>query len=122
MPRILLFGLQEYIAIANLFGALAAVEVEIINAVDALHIHGKPLESVGEFTRDRRAFDARDLLEIGELRHFHAVAPAFPAQAPGAESRAFPVVLNEADIMEMRIDADRCERPEVQVLNVRRRW
>ncbi len=98
---------QEHIAIADLVGALAAVEVEVVDAVDALHIHRKPLEPVGELARDRRAFDAGDLLEIGELRHFHAVAPAFPPEPPRAERRALPVVLDKTDVVQLRIDADR---------------
>ena len=101
--------------------ALAAVEIEIEDVVDALHIHRQPLEPVGQFARDRRAFEAGDLLEIGELRHLHAVAPAFPAEPPGAERRAFPVVLDEADVVELRIDADRVERVEIEVLQVGRR-
>ena len=52
---------------------------------------------------------------------FHAVAPALPAQPPGAERRALPIVLDEADVVQRRIDADRGERLQVQVLKVRRR-
>jgi hypothetical protein len=59
------------------------------------------------------ALEARDLLEIGELRDFHAVAPAFPAEPPGAQRRAFPVVLDEAQIVDRRIDADGVERLEI---------
>src|SRR6202035_2881534 len=98
-----------------LVGALAAIEIEIVDAVDALHIHREPLQPVSELARDRRAFDARDLLKISELRHFHAIAPAFPAQPPRAERRAFPVVLDETNVMQMRIDADRGERFEIEV-------
>ena len=98
--------------------ALAAVEVEVEDAVDALHVHRQPFEPVGQLARDRRAFEARDLLEVGELRHLHAVAPAFPAQPPGAERRRFPVVLDEADVVELGIDADGVERLEIEVLDV----
>ena len=52
----------------------------------------------------------RDLLEVGELRDLHAVAPALPAEPPGAERRALPVVLDEADVVQLRVDADRVER------------
>ena len=55
----------------------------------------------------RLAIEAADLLEIGELRDLHAVEPDFPAQAPGAERRRFPVVLDEADVVLARIDAER---------------
>ena len=52
------------------------------------------------------AVEAADLLEIGELRHLHAVAPHLPAEAPGAERRALPVVLDEADVVQLRVEAD----------------
>jgi hypothetical protein len=117
---IFLLGLQEDIAVGHLLGAFAAVEVEIIDVVDALDIHRQTLEAIGQFARDGRAFDAADLLEIGELADFHAVAPAFPAKPPGAERRAFPVVLDKADIMQQRIDADGGERAEIELLQVGR--
>src|SRR5579862_4055583 len=59
----------EHIAVFD----AGAVEVEVIDILDALHIHGEPLEPVGQLGRDRIAFDAADLLEIGELRHLHAI-------------------------------------------------
>ena len=37
-------------------------------------------DAVGDFAGDRLAVDAADLLEVGELRDFHAVHPDFPAQ------------------------------------------
>ena len=94
-------------------GAIEAIEVQVIDVFDALHIHGEALKAIGEFAGDGGAFDARDLLEIGELRHLHAVAPAFPSKAPGAERRAFPVVLDEADVVQGGIDADGGERLQV---------
>ena len=59
-----------------------------------------------------------DLLEVGELRHFHAVEPDFPAQAPGAEGRRFPVVFDEADVVDQRVQADVLQRAQVQFLEV----
>ena len=64
---------------------------------------------------------AAALLEVGELRHFHAVAPDFPAQPPGAERRALPVVLDETDVVQRGVDADRRQRAQVQFLEVGRR-
>src|SRR5580704_19249599 len=91
MPRVFLLGLEEYIAVGDLAGAFAAVEIELHDAVDPLQIAGKALQSVGELARNRRAFEARDLLKVSELRHFHTVAPAFPAEPPGPECRALPI-------------------------------
>ncbi|MEA3041183.1 MAG: hypothetical protein QOC65_672, partial [Sphingomonadales bacterium] len=42
------------------------------------------------------------------------------AEAPGAESRRFPIVLDEADIVLQWIDPDRLERAEIEGLEVRR--
>ncbi len=100
VPGVFLLGLQEHVAVCDFLVAVAAIEVEVHDAVDALQITGEPLEPVGELAGHRRAFDARDLLEVSELRYFHAVAPAFPPQAPRAERRAFPVVLDKADVMQ----------------------
>src|SRR6476659_11283947 len=72
VARIFLLGLKEYIAIGDLVLAPAAVEVEIEDAVDALHIHGEPLKTVGELARDGVAIETANLLEVGELRHLHA--------------------------------------------------
>src|SRR5579872_7234197 len=120
--RIFLLGLFEDIAIGDAFGAVASVEIDVVDALDALYIGGEAFEAVGEFARDRRAFDAGDLLEIGELRHFHAVAPAFPAQPPGAERRALPVVLDETNVVQAGVDADGFQRIEIELLQIVRRW
>ena len=103
--RIFALGLQEDVAV----GHAMAVEVEIVDVLDALDVHGQPLEAVGQLARDRAAVEAADLLEIGELRHLHAVAPDLPAQAPGAQGRAFPVVLDEAQVVQAGVDAQRVE-------------
>jgi hypothetical protein len=76
-----------------------------------LDVHGEAFEAVGELARDRLAVEAAHLLEIGELGHLHAVAPHFPAEAPGAERGRFPIVLDEADVVEERIDADAARLP-----------
>src|SRR4029079_9984811 len=91
---IFLFALQEHVAVGDLVLAFASVEIEIEDIVDALHIHGEALEAVSELARDRIAVEAADLLEVGELRPLHAVAPDFPAETPGAQRRALPIVLD----------------------------
>ncbi len=62
--------------------------------------------------------EAGDLLEIGELADLHAVAPALPAETPGAQRRAFPVVLDEADVVQLGVEADLGERLQVELLDV----
>jgi hypothetical protein len=119
--RIFLLGLEEHVAVGDLFRAGAAVEIDLVDAVDALHVHRQAFEAVGQLPRDRRAFEAGDLLKIGELRDLHAVAPAFPAQAPGAQRRALPIVLDEAHVVQRGVDADRGERFEIELLQVLRR-
>ena len=120
VPGIFLLGLQEHVAIGDLVGALAAVEVEVVDVLDALHIHGEAFEPIGQLARDRRALEARDLLEVGELADLHAVAPALPAEAPGAERRALPVVLDEADVVQRGSMPMAASEREVELLQVRR--
>src|SRR5690606_4191609 len=84
-------------------------------------IHRDALESVGDLAGDRPAVEAAGLLEIGELGDLHAVQPDLPAEPPGAERRRLPVVLDEADVMDQRIDAEARERTEIELLEVMRR-
>jgi hypothetical protein len=58
------------------------------------------------------------LLEVGELRDFHAVEPDFPAQAPGAQRRAFPVILDKAHVVLFQVQAQCLERTEIQVEDI----
>src|SRR5205807_6907612 len=94
--------------------------VEIEYAVHALHVHRQALKPVCQLTGDRGAFKSCDLLEIGELRYFHAVAPAFPAQSPRAQRWRFPVVLHEANIVQLGIYSDRIKRAQIEILQVER--
>ncbi len=106
--------LQEDLAIGQAFLG----ELEVIDVVHALDIHGQTLQPVGQLARDHIDLDAADALEIGELRHLHPVAPDLPAQAPGPHGRVLPVVLDEADVVQFRIDPDRRQRPQVQLLKI----
>ena len=81
-----------------------AAYVEVVHGVDVLQVHRDALEAVGELARDGPAVDAADLLEIRELADFQAVEPHLPAEAPGAERRRLPVVLDEAHV----VRSDRC--------------
>jgi hypothetical protein len=69
----------------------------------------------------RYEVDAAGLLEVGELGDLHAVEPDLPAEAPGAQGRRFPVVLDEADVVLFRIDAEAAQRVEIELEDVLRR-
>ncbi|MNE41678.1 hypothetical protein D3C80_1357600 [compost metagenome] len=112
--RLLTLVLEEDLAVGQAF----LVELQVIDVVDALNIHGQTLQPVGQLARDHVDLDAADALEIGELRHLHAVAPDLPAQAPGADGGVFPVVLDEADVVQLGVDADGGQRAEIQLLQV----
>ncbi len=111
--RILNLVLMEDITIGHLPVTFLAIEVELITIVDALHIHGEALQTIGQFAGDDVAFNAADLLKIGELRDFHAIAPDFPTEAPGTQCRAFPIILDKANIMVLRVDAQLIKALEI---------
>src|SRR5262245_31964938 len=113
--RILLLGLQEHVAVGQLALILSPIEVEVEHAVDTLHVHGEPLEAVGDFARDGIAVEAADLLKVGKLSDLHAIAPHLPAQAPGPQGRALPIVLHEADVMELGVDANAGQACQVKI-------
>src|SRR3546814_658206 len=77
---------------------------QVVDGLDFLDVHRQPLEAVSDLAGDRPAFETADLLEVRELRDFHAIQPDFPAEAPGTECRRFPVVLDEADVMRQRVE------------------
>ena len=91
---------------------------QVVDARDALSVHCDALETIGDLDGNRIALDAADLLEVGELGDLHAVQPNLPTEAPGAERRALPVVLDEADVVLSRIEADGGQRIQVQLLGV----
>lgn len=53
MPGIFLLGLQEDIAVCDLLVTFEAIEIQVIDAVDALDVGRKPLEAIGQLARDR---------------------------------------------------------------------
>ena len=61
------------------------------------------------------------LLEVGELRHLHAIQPHFPAQPPRTECRRLPVVLDKADVMHLWVNTDGLERTQIEILKIFRR-
>ena len=118
------FNLGAVKDIAIALAALLArdpVPVEVVDIVDPLNEHCQTLETVSQFERDRIAFQTADLLEIGELRDFHPVAPDFPAEAPGSESGRFPVIFDKTDVVGGGIKADRGKAAKIEFLRVWRR-
>src|ERR1700722_14843626 len=108
---------MEYIAVGyGAEGTLRPDDVE--DALLALDVHGQALETVGDLAHHRPAVEAPDLLEVGELRDLHAVEPNPPAEPPRTEGGRLPVVLDEADIVRQRIEAERAKRPQIQLLKI----
>ena len=118
---ILALVLQVHVAVGELHAVVAAGPHDVVHVVDALDEHGEALKPVGDLHGHRVALEAAHLLEVGELGHFHAVDPDLPAQAPGAQRRALPVVFHEAHVVGRHIDADGLKTSQVQVLDVVRR-
>jgi hypothetical protein len=84
---------------------------QVVDVLHALQVHGQALQAVGDLAGDGLAVDAADLLEVGELRHLHAVEPDLPAQAPGAQRGVLPVVLDEADVVLLQVEAQGLQLP-----------
>ena len=78
-------------------------------------------KAVGYFHGNGIAFESADLLEVRELCDLHAVNPDFPSEAPCAKRRAFPVILNKADVVLVRVDADRAQAAQIELLDIIRR-
>ncbi len=95
--------------------------LQIIHIVYALNIHGDAFGAVSQFGTNRMKIKPAHLLEISELGYFHAVEPNLPAQAPGAQCRRFPVVLDKANVVIKGINAETLERIKVEFLNINRR-
>ncbi len=114
----LLLLLQEHITVTY----PTIIVAQVVDAFDALHVHGQPLKPVGQFTRHRSAIMPSNLLEIGELRDLHAVAPDFPSKAPGTQGRALPIILYKTNIVQTPVDADGIQRAKISIDEVVRRW
>ncbi|OIQ65402.1 hypothetical protein GALL_530390 [mine drainage metagenome] len=119
--RIFLLGLAEDVAIGQRDRAVGVVERHVHDVTHAQDIHRQTLQPIGQLARNRVAVVAADLLEIGELADFHAIAPNLPAQAPGAQRRAFPVILDKADVVQAGVDANGVEAAKIERLKVGRR-
>ncbi len=95
--------------------------LQVVHVVDVLQVHGDPLEPVGQLAADWLAVHASTLLEVGELADFEPIEPHLPTQAPCAERRRLPVVLDEADVVAVWVGPEGAQRLEVEVLDVERR-
>src|SRR5690606_28344696 len=115
--RLLDFVLVENVAVQDGAPAGAGGPHQVVDAFDALQIHGQALEAVGDLAGSRGAVKPAHLLEVGELGYFHAIEPDFPAQAPGTQGGVFPVVLDEADIVLRGVDAQGAQGVDVQIEN-----
>ena len=111
--RLLDLFAQPHLAVLH-----AAAPLEIEDVVDLLQNHRDALEPVGQLRADRRQVDAADLLKVGELRDLETIEQHLPADAPRAERRRFPVVFFEPDVVGARIDADRLEALQIDLLHL----
>ena len=118
VPRLLHFVLVGDVPIGDLPQRTVGPH-EVEETLDALQIHRKTFEAVGDLTHHWPAVEAANLLEIRELRDLHAVQPHLPAEAPCTERRRFPVVLDEPHVVDARVDTHRRERSQVEVDEIR---
>ncbi len=102
------FLAQEHVAVG-----VAAVPINVPDGVDALHVHGDTFQAVGQLDGDGVQVETAELLEIGVLGDLLAVEPHLPTQSPGAQGRALPVVLHEADVVLFAFDAQGIQAVEV---------
>ena len=119
--RLLALVLQEDVAVGQRHLRVGAIERQVVDRLLVEQVHGEPFQAIGDLARNEIDVDAADLLEVGELADLRAVAPHFPAQPPGAERRALPIVLDETDVVQGGVDADRLERAEIALEDVGRR-
>ena len=77
-----------------------------------------PVEAVRDLRRNEVELEPAELLEVGELRDLHPVAPDLPAEPPRADGRLLPVVLDEADVVLLGVEPDRAQRLEVELEHV----
>ena len=80
--------------------------------------HRDPVEAVRDLRRDQIELEAAELLEVGELRDLHPVAPHLPAEPPGTDGRLLPVVLDEPDVVLVGVEPDRAQRLEVELEHI----
>src|SRR5580704_7663465 len=115
--RKLALVLKTHLAIAD-----AGRPLDVVDAVDILQECDDALEAIGELGGDEVEIESTALLEVGELRDFHAVEHDLPADAPGTQRWRFPVVFFELDVVLGEVYADGLKAAEILVDDVGWRW
>ena len=111
--RMLDLALVVYVAVGDVVDPL-----EIVDVVDLLDEHRDSLKPVCKLSGHYVHIDGSHLLEVRKLSDLHAVEPDFPSKPPRSRSRVLPVVLDEADVVFRRVDAEILEALDVELLNV----
>jgi len=101
--------LQQRVAITH-----ARAVVHLPHTVLPLQRQGDAVEAIGDLDRDGVEVEAAGLLEVGVLGDLLPVEPHLPAQPPRAEGRRLPVVLDKADVVLARVDADGLQALQVE--------
>ena len=86
----------------------------------SLQCNCDPIQTVGDLNGYRIEVYPTGLLHVGELGDLLPIEPHFPAQSPGSDRRLLPVVLHEADIMFLGVDADRLQGIQIDLLWIAR--
>src|SRR5260370_4291563 len=107
---------QTYVAVSLVRGP-----AEVVDTLHALKKSANAFEAVGEFDGDGVEVDAAALLEVGELGDLETVEQDLPADPPRAESRRFPIVLFETNVVLLEVDDDGSQAFQVDVLHIDRR-
>ncbi len=114
----IIFGVFELLLTADLAVGHARAVFLVPDGARVVERDQDAFEPVGDLNRDGVERHAAHLLEVGELRDLLPVEPDLPTQTPGGDGGLFPVVLHKADVVLARIDAERFERLEIQLLRI----
>jgi hypothetical protein len=95
VPGEFLLRLKIYVTIVERSVVITSIKRHIKYAIYALTIHGQAFKAICKFAGYWPAVKSSYLLEIGELRYLHTIAPDFPAKAPRTERRTLPIIFNK---------------------------
>ena len=108
----------DFAAQEDVFVGDGGAVIHLPDAVGTLQGQGDAVQAVGDFHRHGVERQAAGLLEIGELGDFLAVQPHLPAQAPGTQGGAFPIVLDKPHVVLAQIDAECLQAGQIALLGV----